>query len=222
MGPASAGRCPPVLWVGLAYLAMLWMWPFVDRRLVVPLHPLVVPAVLAGGAVLLERLRSPAVRRGVWAVGALWVGGYGVVSAGRISQGWPGAPYRLRADQLAAAVEAVEQAASPAAVVGAPEFWAGLHVHGGWSTVPSARFMPRSEEEESPVWGLPLEQLQLWHDAGVDHVLLEQGGLIHGDALNLLEETCPGAVRVLARMPPQILVRLEWRPECVGELKLSG
>jgi hypothetical protein len=106
-------------------------------------------------------------------------------------------------------------------VVGAPEFWAGLHLHGGWWTVPSARFTPRGEDEASPVWGSPRDQLDIWWGAGVDHVLLEQGGQIHGEALNLLEERCPGTVNILARMPPQLLVGLTWDADCARSLGLT-
>jgi hypothetical protein len=67
-----------------------------------------------------------------------------------------------------------------------------------------------------------MEQLQLWWDAGIDHVLLEEGGVVHGDALNLLEERCPGTVGILARMPPQILVRVAWDGSCASSLGLDS
>ena len=40
------------------------------------------------------------------------------------------------------------------------------------------------------------------------------------DALNRLEEACPGDVGILARMPPQILVRLDWNRACAAKLGL--
>ena len=54
-----------------------------------------------------------------------------------------------------------------------------------------------------------------------DHVLLEQNGLIHGAALNLLEETCPGSAMILARMPAQMLVGLRWDEVCAAKLGVT-
>ena len=214
-------RFPPLTWVVVAYLGMLLFWPFVDRRLVAPLHPLL---VVAAGTAMLEawqRSTRQAVRGSVVGLALLWVGTLTTVAAWRASSGWAAAPYQLRAGRLAAAVEALERTAPPGAVVGAPEFWAGLHLHGGWAAMPSALFSPRSEDDEVPVWGAPEDQLALWWGAGVDHLLLEQGGRIHGDALNLIEERCPGEVGVLATMPPQMLVRLEWDESCAAALGLG-
>ena len=57
----------------------------------------------------------------------------------------------------------------------------------------------------------------------MDHVLLEQGGAIHGAALDLLEAAAPGTCRILARMPPQMLVGLDWDEAYVREaLGLTG
>jgi hypothetical protein len=153
-------------------------------------------------------------------VALAWVVAFSVVTASRAARGWAVAPYQLRAGRLAAAVEVLRNTAPPGAVVGAPEFWAALHLHGGWAAAPSARFTPRSEDEATPVWGTPEEQLAMWWAVGVDHVLLEQGGQIHGAALDLLERHCPGAVGIVARMPPQILVRLSWDAACAGRLDL--
>lgn len=215
-------RLPPVTWVTLAYLAMLLLWPFVDRRLVGPLHPLL---VIAAGTAVLE-LTAPSARRemraAVVTLAFLWVGLLTIQAAWRASSGWAASPYRLRAGRLAAAVETLRRSAPPEAIVGAPEFWAALHLHGGWRTVPSARFTPRAEEEDVPVWGTAQEQIEIWWTTGVDHLLLEQGGQVHGDALNLVEERCPGAVGILARMPPQMLVRLEWDAECAEALGLEA
>lgn len=213
---------PAVTWIIVVYLAMVIFWPYLDRRLAVPVHPLVVAALGVGGVELLRRASDRRLRAALVAVAFVWVAGYSVVSARRISDGWPAAPYRIRAQRLATAVEALRRTAGPDAVVGAPEFWAALHLHGGWEVVPSARFAPRSEDTSTPVWGTPRQQLETWWDAGVDRVLLEQGGEIHGEALNLLESRCPGAVHILARMPPQMVVRLDWDQECAAALDLGG
>lgn len=215
-------RFPPVAWVAVAYFAMLLLWPFVDRRLVTPLHPLLVVTACTAVIELWQRSsRRTVVRASVGAVAFLWVGLLTSVGAWRASTGWAADPYRLRAGRLAAAVETLQRTAPPDAVVGAPEFWAALHLHGGWHVTPSALFTPRADDEAVPVWGTPREQIALWWDAGIDHLLMEQGGQLHGDALNLIEERCPGAVGVLATMPPQMLVRLEWDEACAAALGLE-
>jgi hypothetical protein len=219
-GWALARRFPPLPWVAMAYLAMLLLWPFVDRRLVAPLHPWIV--ILVGVGVLegVGRPETRALRHAVAAVAFGWVVAYASVTAGRATRGWAAAGYQLRAGRLAAAVEALSNTAPASAVVGAPEFWAALHLHGGWRVAPSARFTPRGEDDTAPVWGTPEQQLALWWEAGVDHLLLEQGGQVHGEALNLLEQRCPGRVTILARMPPQILVRIAWDGDCAAALGL--
>jgi len=215
-----ARTLPPLAWTALAYGAMLLLWPFVDRRLVAPLHPLVVVAVGVGVIEGLERLSSLRTRRALGALAFAWVAAYASVTAGRAARGWAVAGYQLRAGRLAAAVEVLNNTAPPTAVVGAPEFWAALHLHGGWASAPSARFTPRAEDDSRPVWGTPREQLELWWSVGVDHLLLEQGGQVLGDALNLLEQQCPGTASILARMPPQMVVRLAWTEECARTLGL--
>ncbi len=213
---------PPIPWIVGAYLGMIVVWPYLDRRLAVPIHPLVVVLLAVGGLDLLRRWRRPWARGLVVALAFLWVGGYSALSAERDTTGWAVAPYRLRARRLAAAVQALDRTAPASAVVGAPEFWAALYLHGGWKVVPSARFAPRAEGGDTPVWGTPMQQLQTWWVTGVDHVLLEQGGEIHGKALDLLDGRCPGSVHILARMPPQLLVKLDWGPACAAALGLKG
>ena len=222
-----ARRLAPLPWLALAYLGMLLTWPYVDRRLVAPLHPWLIVAVGVGVLEGLRRLgassarAAPLLRRALAGLAVAWVVAFASVTASRAARGWAVAPYQLRAGRLAAAVEVLNNTAPPTAVVGAPEFWAALHLHGGWATAPSARFTPRSEDETTPVWGTPQQQLAMWWEVGVDHVLLEQGGQIHGAALDLLEQRCPGSVAILARMPPQILVRLSWDEACAASLALT-
>ncbi|NIQ56541.1 MAG: hypothetical protein GWN71_25225, partial [Gammaproteobacteria bacterium] len=50
------------------------------------------------------------------------------------------------------------------------------------------------------MWGTADEQLALWRAMGIDHLLLEQNGTLHDEALDQLEESCPGSVFILARM----------------------
>jgi hypothetical protein len=222
VGLRSLGtRLPPIPWVVATYGAMLLLWPFIDRRLVMPLHPLMVVCVGMGIMELAARRPHRALRRSLWTVAFAWVAMSAAVTASRAARGWAVEGYQLRAGRLAAAVEALNRTAPADAVVGAPEFWAALHLHGGWSVVPSARFTPRPEDPGTPVWGTPDQQLALWWGAGVDHLLLEQGGQIHGEALNRLESACPGDVQILARLAPQMLVRIDWGEDCARRLGLT-
>lgn len=210
---------PPLAWSLAAYLAMLLVWPFVDRRLVAPIHPWVVVG-LGWGFVEVTRRTSGRVRLAVIVAAIVWGGAYATATASRAAHGWPSAGYRLRADRLANALTAMERMTPEGAVVGAPEYWPAIVLHGAWSSFPAARFEPRSADEETPVWGSPDQQLRLWWSYGANYLLLEQNGIVLGDALNRLEEACPGSAFILARMPSQMLVRLDWGPECARKLGL--
>lgn len=209
-------RFPPLGWFGVIYLGVLLVWPYLDRRLLVPWHPVVLTALVMGVTALVERADREAVRRAALGIGVLWVVGYSSVTAGRIADGWPTEAYRLRADRLATAVEALRRTAPPEAVVGAPEYWAALHLHGGWRVAPSVRFDPRRADPDEPMWGTAEEQLALWDALQIDHLLLEQNGALHSDALDRMEAECPGSVVVLARMSSQMVVRLARDAECGG------
>ena len=213
-------RFTPITWVALAYGAMLLVWPFVDRRLVTPLHPLLVVAICVSILELWRTMSQRSARMAFACAAALWVSAHAGVSAWRAYDGWAAAPYRLRSEQLATAVETLRQTAPANAIVGAPEFWAALHLHGGWPAVPSALFIPRSSEGV-PVWGTPDDQIALWWVAGVEYLVLESGGRIHGDALDFVEQRCPGAVGIVARMPPQVLVHIRWSGGCASALGLE-
>jgi len=207
-------RFPPLAWLTLGYLAMLLLWPYLDRRLLTPLHPAIVASVALGASELADRVRWKAVRFTIIAAAVAWVATYSSVTAFRIADGWPTAPYRLRAERLATAVESLGRTVPDQAIVGAPEFWAALHLHGGWTVSPSVRFDPRSVDPEAPMWGTPDEQIALWRASGIDHLLLEQAGELHGAALDQLEASCPGMVHVLATMPRMMVVRIDWNAEC--------
>ena len=207
-------RFPPLGWFALGYLAMLVLWPYLDRRLIAPIHPVLVAAVAVGASELLERAGPRTWGRLVGAAAVVWIAGYSVVSAFRIADGWPAAPYRLRAERLAAAVEAMERTVPEDGVVGAPEFWAALHLHGGWTVAPSVLFDPRSVDPDAPVWGTPDALVELWRTTGIEYLLLEQAGRMQGPALDLIEDACPESVFVLAQMETALLVKLEWSPAC--------
>ena len=205
-------RFPPFVWTAGAYMLLLLVWPYVDRRLVAPLHPFLVAMVVAGAVEVAQRWPGRRASRVVVGVALVWMGGYAVMTTGRIARGWPVSAYRIRADAMATGLETLSRTVPTGSVVGAPELWAALSLHGGWTVVPSARFAPAAAVEDRPVWGTPEEQLELWRSTGVSHLLLEQGGQIHGEALNLQETRCPGSVSILARMPPQMLVRVDLQP----------
>lgn len=207
-------RFPPLGWFILGYVAVLLLWPYLDRRLLVPLHPALAAAAVVGATDLYARLDPARWGRVAAAVASAWVLAFSVVTAYRVADGWPAAPYRLRAERLATAVEALQNTARPNAVVGAPEFWAALHLHGGWTVAPSVRFDPRSVDPQAPMWGTPDEQITLWRDLGIDHLVLEQAGQLHSDALDQLEAACPQRVFVLAQMPGSLIVYLDWASAC--------
>jgi hypothetical protein len=216
------GRCPPIAILFATYVGMLLLWPYLDRRLVVPIHPIVVTLVALGGLELLGRVGDKPARKVILAAAVAWVAGYSIATTARIADGWPTAAYRLRAEWLATAVEVLGRTAPADAVVGAPELWAALHLHGGWTVAPSVRFDPRRADPSAPMWGTPAEQLALWRATGIDHIVLEQAGALHGATLDALEERCPGTVFVLAQMPPLIIVRLQWSPTCEAALWPAG
>jgi hypothetical protein len=211
---------PPMAWSVCAYIAMLMVWPFVNRRLVTPLYPWVAVALAVGLVEVVGRARGR-VRHGILVVVFLWVGAYATVTADRAARGWVVTGYHVRSERLATAITALERTTPAGSVVGAPEFWPAVILHGEWQSIPSARFKPRSEDEAAPLWGTPEQQLRLWWRYRVDHVLLEQNGRIHGDALNLLENTCPGSVFVLAKMSAEMLVQLKWDEACAIKLGLT-
>ncbi|MEM7417825.1 MAG: hypothetical protein AAF389_20210 [Gemmatimonadota bacterium] len=207
-------RLPPLGWFVLGYFAMLLLWPYLDRRLVAPIHPAVVAACAASLVDLLDRTNHDTIRKTFAAVAAAWVLAFSVVTAYRVADGWPTAPYRLRAERLAASVEALRNTARPDAVVGAPEFWAALHLHGNFTVAPSVRFDPRSVDPDAPMWGTPDEQIELWQASGIDHLVLEQAGQLHSDALDQIEAACPNSVFVLAQMPGSLIVYIDWESVC--------
>ncbi len=212
---ALVRRFPPLGWFGVVYLGVLLVWPYLDRRLIVPWFPAFLAALVLGVVEAVSRMKKENVKKAAMGVGAVWVLAYASVTAGRIAEGWPTEAYRLRADRLAAGVEALRQTAPADAVVGAPEYWAALHLHGGWSVAPSVRFDPLRADPDEPMWGTVDEQLELWRTLRIDHLLLEQNGVLHSDALDAVEAACPGAVVVLARMPSQMVVRIDGDDTCL-------
>ncbi len=213
---AARTRFPALAWSALAYLGLLVLWPYLDRRLIVPLHMLTV-ALMAVGAGWLAGPRAPArLRRPGLVVAAIWVSFFSVMTVHRIAVQWPTSAYRIRAERMAAGVEALGRIVPSGGVVGAPEFWAGLNLHGGWTVSPSVLFDPASTDMERPSWGTPEDQERLWRTAGIEYLLLEQGGALHGATLDVIEARCPGALAVLARMPGMMVVRLPWARDSSG------
>ena len=100
-------RFPPLGWMTLGYLGMLMLWPYLDRRLVAPLYPALVASVALGASEIVGQTKRPGFAKAVIIAASVWVAGYSAVTAYRIADGWPTAPYRLRSDRLAAAVEAL-------------------------------------------------------------------------------------------------------------------
>ena len=221
-----------VVLVLFLYLFVIWLWPFEATRLLVPLVPVLLLVVAAGflwskrpeeeEGPYAEKPTEPipsTLVRGWRGVGVAWIVLFSAATAWNLGTGRAGAGYRINAGALARTVQAVEEATPPDAVVGAPEFWAALPLHSGRTSAPSARFLPVRSGGEGPSWGTPGEQHRIWALTGIDHLVLEQRGTIHGDALDAVVEACgPGAVEGLASWPEGRLVRLGWDEECRDRL----
>jgi hypothetical protein len=202
-----------VLTLVLSFCILL-VWPFTDVRLVVPYQPFLVLTTVLGfwhaGRALQTRPRLERALRGMaLAWGALFIS----VNATRLTSGWMEEGYRIRSQALLGAVETIVDRAPEDAVIGAPELWPGIHLYTGRMAAPSARFRPLSGG--APVEGTPAEQIRLWSEVGITHLLLEHGGLVHGEALNQLDAVCPaGTVMILDQRPGQLLVWLDWDKAC--------
>lgn len=229
----------PVLLV-FTYLVIVWLWPFRDNRLLVPVAPFLILLVAEGfrwsgegarleGGTGADASAPPVrsvpswVRRGWRGTGIVWASFFAAVSVWSLAAGWAGAGYEIRTDALARSVRAIGEATPPDAVVGAPELWAGIHLHTGRTVAPSARFLPVRSPDEGPSWGTPAEQHRLWEVAGIDHLVLEQGGGIHGAAVDRVSAACGrNALRRIASWRGGQLARLAWTPECRRRLLESG
>lgn len=209
----------PVLTAALL-TALLWIWPFQERRLILPLMPIAGLILVSGFGAEVRALGRRVLRRestlglGTTAlavlglVWALWLGAAGardLAARGHVHA------FDLRVQMLARAVEAVEERVPEDGVVGAPELWAGLALHTGRPVSPSARFRLVGE---GPTWGTPQEQFELWTTAGIEYVVLESAGRIHEEALDELDARCPGSVQLLASWGGGLLVALAWDETC--------
>ena len=214
----------------LFYLAVLALWPFQDRRLLVPVIPLLVTVLLlriplrpsAEGRFAKSRPAEASGegsvglalwwQRALFGLGAVWVAFYGGTSLYRVTQGYPQAGHEIRRDALAAATQAVERTGANNEVVGAPELWAALHLYTGRPVAPSAPFRPGSVGRIS---GTPQEQWAVWSAGGVEHLLAEHGGLVHAQALDSLEARCPAVMQIMATLPGAILLDIGRQDPCV-------
>lgn len=207
------------------YLGVVAVWPFRAPRLLIPALPLVgVPMILAARG-WLERGRTADLVTGRRRAGALALAGLAALVAANfvinaaldLRTGTHLAPYAVRAEALSAAVQAVERFTETDAVIGAPELWAGVAIHTGRTVAPSARFLPLATD--GPSWGTPRQQFDLWAAAGVDYIIVEHAGGVHGAALDRLDAECPGgAVQLVATLPTGFLVRLAWDDACKERL----
>jgi hypothetical protein len=215
----SARTWTPILTAALL-TGMLWLWPFQELRLVMPLIPVLGMVLVAGFMPESERgirriwvdgPRQTADKLAVGGVGLAWILLLASTSVFALGGGRHVEPLRVRELMLARAIGAVEERVPPDGVIGAPELWAGLALHTGRQVAPSARFHLAGE---GPVWGTPSEQFQVWSAAGIEYVVLEHGGRVHQEALDALDASCPGAVQLLASWAGGLLVRLDWDDAC--------
>jgi hypothetical protein len=230
LGMAEMWKASRILPLTLALsLAILLVWPFQHIRLLVPFLPLLfLGTVLGFRRALLTLSREDGMggkarwaRLPVAGLGLVWLAVMVPVSLARLASGWPGEPYRIRSEALVTAVRAVEAHTPPGAVVGAPELWSGVHLFTGRSVVPSARFRPLVPD--SPPGGTVEEQVELWIAHGVTHLVVEHGGVVHGDALDRIDALCPpGTVQLLDNQPGQFLVGLNWDAACQQRVLAAG
>lgn len=226
----SRSRTPVLLL--FAYLAVVWLWPFRDDRLLAPVAPFLVWTVVEGfrwrgegvhveGAEVDSHGASPGLVRAWRGAGVVWALLFAGVSVASLADGRAAAGYEVRSRTLARAVGAVDEAVPAEAVVGAPEVWAGLHLYTGRTVAPSARFLP--VRAEGPTGGTPREQHELWVAADLDHLILEHAGRVHADAVDRVAEVCGGgALREVASWDGGMLVRLDWSPGCRSRLLGGG
>jgi hypothetical protein len=206
--PAAAGAL-------VLYLGMIAIWPFRDPRLIAPVFPLVVACTLLGGRVLWH-LEAPPARAVTRGIAVLWLLGFAVGAGMRLFDEGATRPQAIRSRQLAGTITAVEEMTPPDAVVGAPELWAAIPLYTGRQGVPSAPFRPGATD--GPVWGRPVDQYRIWESAGLQYVVTEAGGKVHGAALDRIQERCPGALRVAASWEGQSLVEVKWDDACRARL----
>lgn len=201
-------RTAVLVTAGMVVQALLW--PFADRRLLLPLVPWTLLLVLAG-------MYSVA-RRGDWAgkvvtpLTMLWLAAlsFPLLHAATAGEG-AGAAFRGREVATAAAVAAVGDWVPPGRLVGAPELWAIIHLRTGHPVVPSARF--HAVRDGVARAGTPAEQFRVW--AVTDPYALVAEGGIHREALDRMHEVCgPGSWSVPTGGFGFLLVRLEWDESC--------
>ena len=199
---------------------MLWLWPYQELRLTMPLIPVLGMVLVAGFKPESERLtyrilfggaRPAADRLLVGAMGLAWMLALGSASVLGLGGGRHVEPLRIRELMLARAVGAVQERVPPNGVVGAPELWAGLALHTGRRVAPSARFRLTGD---GPIWGTPSEQFAVWSASGIEYVVLEHAGRVHQEAMDELDARCPGAVQLQASWAGGMLVRLDWDDAC--------
>ena len=215
----SARSWTPILTAGLL-TGMLWVWPYQEIRLVMPLVPVLGMIMVAGfkpeaerltRGILVDGARPDSATLLVGVMGLLWMLALGAASVSALGGKRHLEPLRVRELMLARAVQAVQERVPPTGVVGAPELWAGLALHTGRRVAPSARFRLVGE---GPVWGTPPEQFAVWSAAGIEYVVLENAGRVHKEAMDELDVLCPGAVQLQASWAGGMLVRLDWDDAC--------
>ena len=218
---ALARRSPTGALALVLFVVEAWLWPFQATRLLVPVFPLALVGLACGAADLAaataERPRARALLAGTGALAAL---AFAAGSLVRMVAGDVTDRYLIRTRTLADAVTLVEQT-PPGAIIGAPELWAVLPMLTGRRAGPSAPFEP-DPLGRRPTAGTPIEQLAVWDAAGFDHLLLEDGGRIHGGTLTAVEDACPGTVTIVARTERELLVRLGGDPACRAVVLARG
>jgi len=203
------------------FLGALALWPFVARRLLAPVAPLLI-LMVAAGFLAATRVPSLRLRRLAALAGALWGLWFAGTATLRLAQRRHDDVLVSRSAELADAAAAVRAWTPPGAVIGSAELWAGIHLLTGRPVAPSALFRPVSTSGE-PVWGTPARQIALWQSVGMQYLWVAPGAPVEGDALRDLARICgPGAARVLGGSQNGALVRIGLSAACRARLASSG
>lgn len=204
------------------YLLLLWLWPFKEFRLLAPILPILALLLGCGALGIWRSGIRPEWRRVGVALAVVWAAWFSGQSVRGLVTGAHMEGLGQQSRVLADAVAAVRAETPPDAVVGAPDAWAGIGLYTGRRVAPSARFLPLSTV--GPVWGTPDQQIELWAQSRLEYLVLEHGGVVHGEALEELARRCgPESVReVRALSAGASLVRLTLSGACVADRPPGG
>jgi len=200
-------RAPALGWTLLAYLAVVFVWPYGPDRFLWAAWPLLAVAFFAGAARLWTRVQQAPARvaaLGRWCVAAaaaLVVVGYGYYQIRGYARGDVARLQNGISATLSTVIPWIRDATPPDAVV-AGEDEAAIWLYAGRRAVPSYLWRYRENSAES----LGPAALHDWLlRAGATHVVLGGGGSDAAATLSLVLGRYPGFLRLVHVWPGSIL-----------------